>query len=144
EHEMIAGGKQRLARNAADVQTSAAEFLVLFDNGGLKAKLPGADRGDVAARPRTDDNNIKFVHLEIERKFLRILDAFFHFDEERDRFLAINRAMVIAEREIHHWAHLHFAVDRHRSRHDFVHPENAALRRIQNRRAQERAVHAAV
>src|SRR5260370_38972375 len=35
EYAMIARGEQRLARDAADVQASAAKLLVLLNNGGL-------------------------------------------------------------------------------------------------------------
>src|SRR5437879_13522366 len=35
EHEMIGRSQERFARDTTDVQTSAAEFLVFFDNGRL-------------------------------------------------------------------------------------------------------------
>jgi len=31
----------------------------LLDDGGLEAELRGPDRGDVAARPRADDDNVE-------------------------------------------------------------------------------------
>src|SRR5260370_39737945 len=82
--------------------------------------------------------------LEIQRQLLWVLDAFFHFNQKRHGFLAINRAMIVTEREIHHRAHFHFAIDRDCTRHNFVHTENSALGLIHNGRAQERAVNAAV
>src|SRR5438094_5149158 len=63
---------------------------------------------------------------KIKRKLLRILDAFLHFDEERDRFLAINGAMIVAESEVHHGTDLDLPVNRHWSRHNLVHAENSA------------------
>ena len=60
---MIARSEQRFARDAADVQTGAAELLVLFDNGGLQSELPGADGGDITARSGADDDDIKFFHV---------------------------------------------------------------------------------
>src|SRR2546429_4601388 len=52
--------------------------------------------------------------------------------------------MIIAESEIHHRAHYHCTVHCDRALHDFVHTQNSALWRIQNWRAQERAINAAV
>jgi len=49
EHEMVARGQERFARDAADVSTGAAKFLVFFDKRGLQAELSGADRGDITA-----------------------------------------------------------------------------------------------
>src|SRR5437588_3971860 len=68
--------------------------------------------------------------LKIQRKFCRVLDALFHFDEECNRFFSVDCAVIVAEREIHHWADFDFSVHRHGTRHDFMHPKNAALRRI--------------
>src|SRR5437588_11981932 len=85
-----------------------------------------------------------FSISKIERQLLRVLDAFLHFNQKRDRFFAVDRAMIVAEREIHHRPHFRLAVDRDRARHDFVHAKNSGLRRIENRRAQERSVDAAV
>ena len=81
---------------------------------------------------------------KIQRKFFRILDALLHFNEESNCFFAVDGAVIVAEREIHHRADFHFPVHRHWARHDFVHPENAALRRIQNRRGEERAINTAI
>ena len=63
EHEMIARSEKRFARDAAHVQACAAQFLVLFDKGGLQTELAGADRSNITARSRADDNNIKFFHM---------------------------------------------------------------------------------
>src|SRR5438128_12596445 len=52
--------------------------------------------------------------------------------------------MIITEREIHHWANFNFPIYDNRSRHDFMHAENPALRRIENRRREKRSIHAAV
>src|SRR5437667_11114369 len=41
---------------------------------------------------------------KIQRKFCRVLDALFHFDEERNGFFSVDAAVIVAEREIHHWA----------------------------------------
>src|SRR5439155_16743216 len=70
----------------------------------------------------------------------RILDALLHFDEESNGFFAVDGAVIVAEREIHHRTNFNFRLYRHWARHDFVHPENAALRWIQNWRGEERPV----
>src|SRR5262249_27094075 len=71
--------------------------------------------------------------LKIQREFFRILDALLHFYQEGNRFFAVDGAVIVAQPEIHLRAHLHAAVPRHWAGHDFVHAQNAALRRIQNR-----------
>jgi len=54
----LGGAQQRLGRNAAPVETDAAEVLAL-DQSDLAAELGGADRRDVAARPAADDDDIE-------------------------------------------------------------------------------------
>ena len=63
EREMIARGQQGFARDAADVQTSAAKLLFFFDKRGFQSKLTRTDRGDVTAGSRADDNDVKFLHV---------------------------------------------------------------------------------
>ena len=62
ENEMVARRKQRLARDTPDVETSAAEFGIFLDDGGLESELGRADGGNVAARAGTDDYNVIFIH----------------------------------------------------------------------------------
>ncbi len=81
---------------------------------------------------------------KIQRQFFRVFDAFLHFDEESDCFFPIDGAMIVAERQIHHRADFYFPVHGNGPRYDFVHAENPALRRIQDRRREERSVHATV
>ena len=54
----LGGAEQRLGRDAAPVETDAAEMLALDDR-GLEAELGGADRGDIAAGPRADHGEIE-------------------------------------------------------------------------------------
>ena len=65
ENEMIARSQEGFTWNAAHVQTSAAEILVLLDHGGFETELSRPDRGDIAARSRTNDYEIKSFHLTI-------------------------------------------------------------------------------
>ena len=58
EYEMIARSEQRLARNAADIETSAAEFFVFLNDRRFQSQLRRTNRRHVPARPRSDDNNI--------------------------------------------------------------------------------------
>ena len=67
EHDVVARGEQRLARNAADVETGAAEILFLFDNRGLESELAGADGGYITARTGANDDNVKFFHKSFQR-----------------------------------------------------------------------------
>src|SRR5438132_3908982 len=86
----------------------------------------------------------RYRKSEIDRQSVRLFNPFLHFDQESNRFFAVNRAVIVAEREIHHRANNHGAIDRDGPLHDFVHSQNSALRRIQNRGAQKRPIHPAV
>src|SRR4029450_4448852 len=55
KNKMIAGGEKGFARDAADIETGTAEFFILFDDGGRKSELGGADGSDIAARTGADD-----------------------------------------------------------------------------------------
>ena len=56
--EHLGGIEQRLRRDAADVEASAAERLALFDHGDLHAELGRADRADVAGGAGADHDDI--------------------------------------------------------------------------------------
>ncbi len=60
------------------------------------------------------------------------------------RLLAVHDAVVVAEREIHHRTDDDLAIHGDGTVLGFVHAEDAALRRVQDRRAHEGAVNAAV
>ena len=60
--------QERLGRNAADVQASAAERLALFDADGLEAKLRGLDGSDVAAWTAADDGQIGVISGQTSAK----------------------------------------------------------------------------
>ena len=64
--------------------------------------------------------------------------------QEGHRLLAVDDAVIVGERQIHHRPDLDLAVHRHRTLHDVVHAQNARLRRVQDRRRHQRAVGAAV
>ncbi len=53
----IGGAQQRLGGNAAPVGADAGQMLTLHD-GNLHAELGCADRGNVTARSRTDDDDV--------------------------------------------------------------------------------------
>ncbi len=61
---LLARLQQRLGGDAAPVQADAAEVLAL-DDGDLLAQLAGPDRGHIAARSRTDDDEIEVGHPEV-------------------------------------------------------------------------------
>src|SRR4029077_16901962 len=81
---------------------------------------------------------------EIEREFFRRLDAVLDFDQKSDGFLSVDCSVIVTKREIHHRPNFHRPVHSNGSRHDFVHAEDSALRRIQNRCGEKRSVHSAV
>ena len=75
--------QQRLGRDAAPVQADAAEIGFLDDR-GLEAELRGADRGDIAAGPGADDDDVEgcvghgYALVLIVRPFT---DVFRHCEE---------------------------------------------------------------
>ena len=61
--EDLGRAQQRLGRDAAPVEADAAQIFALDDR-GLEAELRRADRGDVAAGPGADDDDVEGVcHL---------------------------------------------------------------------------------
>src|SRR5205809_965134 len=54
----LRSAQQRLARNAAPIDTDAAEMLA-FDECGLHADLGRADRRDIAAGPAAEDDQVE-------------------------------------------------------------------------------------
>ena len=68
--------------------------------------------------------------LKIEGQLFRVFDAFLHFDEESNSIFSIHGAMIIAEREVHHWANFDFSINGHRPCYDFMHAEDPALWRV--------------
>src|SRR5713226_6291910 len=84
------------------------------------------------------------INSEIERQLLRIFDALFHAYKKGDRFLSIDSAMIITQREIHHRTNLDFSAAHDRALLNRVHAENSALRRIEDWCAEQRSIDAAV
>jgi len=72
--------------------------------------------------------------------FEGVLDA----DEESDGFFSVHEAVIVAEGEIHHRADDDLAVEGDGALLDGVHAEDAALGWVEDRRAEERAVGAAI
>ena len=62
EHEMIARREKRFARDAAHVQTGAAQFLLFLHKACFQSELTGADGGNITSRSGPDDYNVKFFH----------------------------------------------------------------------------------
>ncbi len=85
---------------------------------------------------------VRCSHLQHQPR--RVLEAVLDADEEGDGFLAVDQAVVVAEGEIHHRADDDLAVEGDRALLDGVHAEDAALGRIEDRGAEQRAVGAAV
>ena len=79
----------------------------------------------------------KLRGLEIKHKTRWILQRFFNADKECYSFLAINDTVVIGKRQIHHGADDHLAIDGDGTLLDLMHAKDAALRRIEDRRAEE-------
>lgn len=69
----------------------------------------------------------KLRGLEIKHKTRWILQRFFDTDKECYSFLAINNAMVIGKRQIHHRPNLDFSTHRHWPLLDLMHAQNARL-----------------
>ena len=81
---------------------------------------------------------------EIQQRTLRVFEIFLHAHQEGDGFLAVDDAVIVGERQIHHRADHHLAVHGHGPLLDLVHAENAGLRRVEDRRRHQRAIDAAI
>ena len=71
--ELLRRMQQRLRRNAADIETCAAKRAAFIDAGGFKTKLGSPDCGDIAARTRTDNDQVEMgithnFRLSIKRR----------------------------------------------------------------------------
>ena len=62
--------QQRLGRNAAPNQAGSAQRFLLLDDRHLEPQLRRADRRDIAAGPRADDDHVVLVS---QRTLLSIL-----------------------------------------------------------------------
>src|SRR3954451_1170279 len=70
--EDLGRAQQRLGRDAAPVETNAAK-IISFDNRRLEPELCRADRGDVAAGPRADDDDVERIwHLHLHDSQTRL------------------------------------------------------------------------
>ena len=85
-----------------------------------------------------------FSASQIQQQPLRILQALLDAHQEGHRVLAVDDAVVVAERQVHHRPDHDLAVAHHRALLDAVHAEDARLRRVEDRRRHQRAVDAAV
>ena len=94
-----------------------------------QSMLPCADingsvaANDVEAMQHARTNRMPRI-LQPQQQPARILDRLFHFDEEDDGFAAIDNAVVIAHRHIHHGANDDFTFHHHRAFLGFVHTQN--------------------
>ena len=61
DFERVGVLEQRLGRDAAPVEAGAAEHRRALDDRRLQSELRGADRGDVAAGARSDDDDVVLV-----------------------------------------------------------------------------------
>ncbi len=65
--------KQRLRRNATDVEAGSAVLIVLLNEGGFHSQLSGTNRRDIAPRPAANDHDVvvrslcQVRHLQRER-----------------------------------------------------------------------------
>src|SRR5205814_2633553 len=109
--EFLRGLQQRLRGDAADVEAGAAEPLASLDAGDAHTELRRTDRRDVSARPAANDDDIEALahrkssdtrRLHVEQDALRILDAFLDAHQEGHRLAAVDDAVIIAERQVHH------------------------------------------
>src|ERR1700732_5310843 len=86
-------------------------------------------RTSIAASARITIRNSSQIQHQPRRIFQAFLDA----NQERHRFLAVDDAVIVGQRQIHHRAYLDLASDRDRTILDLVHAENGGLRRVQDR-----------
>jgi len=71
-------------------------------------------------------------HLQIHQQPPRVFQCVFHTHQKRHRPFSIHNPVVIGQRQVHHWADHNLAADDNGALFDFVHPQNAGLRWVQN------------
>src|SRR6185436_7072220 len=71
---------------------------------------------------------------DLEQDALRVLDQLLHPHQEADRFPPVDDPVVVGQGHVHDRPELDPTFDAHRPLHDVVHPEDAGLRRIEDRR----------
>src|SRR5690606_16633205 len=142
--EKLGRMEHRLGRDATDIEAGAAQRVAFLDNGHAEAKLGRLDRALIAARACTDHHKVESIRHDItskvEQQTLRVFQNILHAHKEGHGLLAIDDAVIIGEREIHHRADFDLAANDDRAFLDLVHTENARLRRIQDRRGHERTI----
>ena len=84
------------------------------------------------------------IRTAVEQQALGVFQRFLDADEEGDRFLAVDDAVVVADGHVHHRPGNDLAVFDHGAFLDRVHAENGRLRHIDDRRAHHGAKDAAV
>src|SRR5258708_3933260 len=147
--EFLGGLQQRLRGNAADIEAGAAECAASLDTCDAQAELRRADRHDIASGPAANDDDIEaLAHprslrrtcvLHIKQDALRILDTFLDAHEEGHRLAAVDDAVIVAEREIHHWSDFDLVADDDGALVVLVHPVHGRLRRPEARRRHQSA-----
>ena len=100
--------------------------------------------GESWSRGGTAEGRVSLGRSGSEEETCRLFEAFFDADEEGDGFLAIDEPVVVAHGEVHHGADFDLAIDGDGTLLDGVHAEDSALWRIEDGRAEETAVDAAV
>src|SRR5262245_63381004 len=74
----------------------------------------------------------------------RILEQPLDVPEKGNRFAAVDDAVVVSQRHIHHRTNDNFPFPDNGSFLNRVHPEDAALRRVDDRRPKQRAVYSSI
>ena len=119
----------------------------------LKPSCARADRGDVAAGAGADHDDVElFSHgrsptrrpHRVEQQPRRIFERFLDRDQRQHRLAAVDDPVVVRLREVVHRPHDDLPVLDHRAVLRRVDAEDRRLRRIDDRRRQHRAEHAAV
>ena len=70
--------------------------------------------------------------LNLQHQPCWVFQQFFQPHQEADRLLAVDQAMIIAERDIHHRPDLDLVAHGHRALLDGVHAQDAALWRVED------------
>jgi hypothetical protein len=130
----LGGFQQRFGRDTPRVKARAAErifavrVLPLVDAGDGELVLAGANRGRIAGGTAADDDDVERrlkpngPLLNLKHQPCRVFQALFDSDQELDRFTAVDDAVVVGQRDVHHRAHDDLAVHHHRAILDLVHP----------------------
>src|SRR5262249_40286800 len=133
-------------------QRSSAGILAMASVTVMRRSCSGSVRAQPASAParatttkrRRAVTRRSLTQLGLDQQDARVLDQLLDAHEEAHRFTAVDDAVIVGQSGVHHRTQHDLAIDADRTLLDRVQAEDADLRRVEDRRAHQRAEDAAV